>query len=74
MSKYKIIGDLDYVAGHLRYGHYELTIDKERWDCMNIEEQEETLRFEGDLIIDDYSVEHTGDIYDVTVVNYKGGK
>jgi len=29
MGQYRIIGNLDYVQGHLRYGHFELYVDKE---------------------------------------------
>lgn len=39
MAKYKITGELDYVQGHLRYGHLELTVDKEKWDAMTEDEQ-----------------------------------
>ena len=66
MAKYKIIGELDYVQGHLRYGHLELKIDKEVWDRMPEEEQKEYLLECGKLKIDDYSVNDRGDITEIT--------
>jgi len=66
MSKYKITGDLDYIQGHLRYGHYELEIDKQKWDSMNEDEQKEYLEDCGDLIVDDYEIEDRGDICEIT--------
>ena len=66
MSKYRVIGELDYVQGHLRHGHLELEINKEKWDEMTEEEQKEYLAECGDLIIDDYSVNDKGDITKIT--------
>ncbi len=65
MGQYRIIGNLDYVQGHLRYGHFELYVDKEIWDGMSEKEQEEYMRDHGDLIVDDWSIEDYGDIYEI---------
>lgn len=67
MSKYKIIGHLDYVQGHLRYGHLELEIEKEKWDSMTKDEQKEYLDECGDLIVDDWEVDGRGDIFDIDI-------
>lgn len=65
MEQYRIIGNLDYVQGHLRYGHFELYVDKEIWDNMSKDEQEEYIRDYGDLIVDDWSINGYGDIYEI---------
>lgn len=65
MSKIRVTSSLDYVMGHLRYGHLEMEIEKEKWKSMSEEEQRECLVDEGELIIDDYSVDDMGDMGDI---------
>lgn len=55
--KLKITQDLDYVEGHLRYGHMKLEIDKEEWDKMTKVEQEEYFEDNAEVIIDDYEID-----------------
>lgn len=66
MARYRVTGALDYVQGHLRYGHFELEVDKEEWDKLSQEEQKERLKDYGELIIDDWEIDGTGDIYEIT--------
>ena len=62
MSKYLVYAPVDYVIGHLRYGHFEAEIeipddklDDEEWIL-------EAVRDAGELIIDDFEVDGYGDI------------
>ena len=62
MSKYLVYAPVDYVIGHLRYGHFEAEIeipddklDDEEWIL-------EAVREDGELIIDDFEVDGYGDI------------
>ena len=62
MSKYLVYAPVDYVIGHLRYGHFEAEIEipddklnDEKWII-------EMVRHAGELIIDDFEVDGYGDI------------
>lgn len=62
MSKYLVYAPVDYVIGHLRYGHFEAEIEIPD-DKLNDEEWIlEMVREEGELIIDDFEVDGYGDI------------
>lgn len=73
-KKVKFNIPLDYIAGHLRYGHLEGTLDLTEEEFKELEE--DPLEFidnndildDLDLIIDDYRVEDWGG---PTEVNYK---
>jgi hypothetical protein len=67
MSKIRVIGNLDYVQGYLKYGHLELEIDKEEWSKMSKENQEEYLIDCGELVIDDWEVNDRGDLNDIVI-------
>lgn len=63
-----ITAEVEYVQGHLRYGHYELRLtDKEfeKFKDMSCDEQESYVRKEGHLVIDDYYVDDIGPITDM---------
>lgn len=64
---YRITANVDYVMGHLRYGHYELEIKKEEWDEISDDEKEDYIRECGDFIVDDWSVEDIGEIENITL-------
>ena len=51
----KIIADVDYVAGHIRYGHWELKLsDKEYNKYKNLSEKDKISWIEdGNFIVDD---------------------
>ena len=60
--KFKVYADVDYVMGHLRYGHLEGTIE-----CESVEKLKELLKDKYfyrnlEIVVDDYSVEDYGDI------------
>ena len=62
MSKYLIYAPVDYVIGHLRYGHFEAEIEIPD-DKLNDEEWIlEMVCEKGELIIDDFEVDGYGDI------------
>lgn len=62
MSKYFVYAPVDYVVGHLRYGHYEAEIEIPD-DKLNDEDWIiDTVREEGELIIDDFEVDGYGEI------------
>lgn len=71
MAKYNINANVDYVMGHLRYGHYEGTIDeKDLPDGITIEDlmEDPSLIKDYDLtdflefIIDDVYIDEIGPI------------
>lgn len=62
-----ITGELDYVQGYLRYGHFELCLSDEdfkKFKSLPEREQKEWLS-DGELIIDSYSVDDRGEITDI---------
>lgn len=62
MSKYLIYAPVDYVMGHLRYGHFEAEIEIPD-DKLNDEQWIlEAVRNWGELIVDDYEVDGYGEI------------
>ena len=62
MSKYLVYAPVDYVIGHLRYGHFEAEIEIPD-DKLNDEEWIlYMVREEGELIIDDFEVDGYGDM------------
>ena len=64
----KIIADVDYVTGHLRYGHWELELtDEEYNEYKNLSEEDKIswIEEEGEFIIDDYEVDDIGTITEI---------
>ena len=62
MSKYLIYAPVDYVIGHLRYGHFEAEIEIPDDKLNDKEWILYMVREEGELIIDDFEVDGYGDI------------
>ena len=65
-----ICGDLDYINGYLIYGHLEMELnneDFEKFKSLSLEEQKEWLLNEGQVEVDNYSLEDYGSI---TGINY----
>lgn len=62
MSKYLIYAPVDYVIGHLRYGHFEAEIEIPDDKLNDKDWILEAVREEGELIIDDFEVDGHGDI------------
>lgn len=66
MKKFRVSVSTEYVAGHLRYGHYELEIEAE-----NLEKAKEYINSKigknyiqdvGEFEVDDYEVDDIGDL------------
>lgn len=65
-----ICGELEYVQGFLRDGHFEMELndeDFEKFKSLSLKEQKEWLEDEGCLKIDSYRIEDRGSI---TRINY----
>ncbi len=65
-----ITANIDYVQGHLRYGHYELILDKtelKEFKQISKEDQISWIEEEGEFILDEYRIEDRGDITDITI-------
>jgi hypothetical protein len=62
MSKYLVYAPIDYVIGHLRYGHFEAEIEIPDDKLNDKGWILEMVREEGELIIDDFEVDGYGDI------------
>lgn len=62
MKQYRISVPVDYISGHLCYGHKEIVIetDKELTKEEALEMAQEARDW--DLVVDDYSVEDYGDL------------
>ena len=67
----KIIADVDYVTGHLRYGHWELELsDKDYNEYKNLSEEDKISWIEdGKFIVDDYEVDDIGIITEIREYN-----
>lgn len=60
MKKFKVTIPLDYVQGHLRYGHLEAIVDAETAEEAEKMVKEAPLKH-GWVEVDDYSIEDYGD-------------
>ena len=63
-----VIGNVDYIDGYLRYGHFELDLDNEdleEFKKLINEEKIQYLKENGILIIDDYRINDYGEITDI---------
>jgi len=56
MKLYKVFQDLDYVSGHLRYGHLEGTVEAESAEEAIALVKDDPLGYLS-IIIDDYELE-----------------
>jgi hypothetical protein len=66
----KVLADIDYLIGHLRYGHYELTLNDaqfKEFENYTDSEKKEYIRDNGELVLDDYSVDNIGDIVSINI-------
>lgn len=61
MKKYKVTIPLDYVQGHLRYGHLEGIVEVENEEELKKLIESKDVRDYLDMEIDDYSVDDYGD-------------
>lgn len=70
-----LIAKVEYVAGHLRSGHYELKLTDDEYrefENMSDEDQESYIKRRGSLIVDDfyniYFVDDIGPITDTHII------
>lgn len=64
----KIIADVDYVTGHLRYGHYKLNLsDREYEEYKNLSEEDKIswIEDDGEFIVDDCEIDDIGTITEI---------
>jgi hypothetical protein len=67
---HNIVANLEYVMGHLRYGYLHLNLDEDEYQefmTMSKEEKKDFIWGKGDIIIDDYEIDDTGDIDEVYI-------
>lgn len=57
MPKIKLTQELDYISGHLRYGHLELVVDADRWNSLSEEDKKAFFSEKSVIVVDDYEVE-----------------
>lgn len=73
MKKVHIYAPVNYLAGHLRYGHFEGDLELTDEEFVKFKENpvdfinDEKCYFDLDLIVDDYEIDDRGDI---DCVNY----
>ena len=59
--KYRVTQDIDYVNGHLRYGHFEGVIEVDSEEELKEKLKDPDFRDYLDLVIDDYRVYDIGE-------------
>lgn len=63
-KKYLITADVDYITGHLRYGHYEGELTEEQYqEYLSLTSEKDRKDFITDiceLVIDSYSIDDRG--------------
>ena len=67
-KEYRIVAELDYAAGYLRTGHYEVCVsgaELKEFCNMSRAEKEEFIGDNGEMVIDDYDINDHGDIGDI---------
>ena len=67
----KIIADVDYVAGYLRCGHYELELNDEEYKEYKSLSEEDKISWieDGNFIVHDYEVDDIGPITEIREYN-----
>lgn len=62
-KKYLITAPVDYVMGHLRYGHFEGVLELTDEELESIKQNPDILRdYDVELFIDDWEIDGYGDI------------
>jgi hypothetical protein len=60
--KFYVSADVDYVVGHLRYGHFEGVVEAESEEELKEMMKDRYFHHRLDLVVDDYEVDDYGDI------------
>lgn len=66
-----LIAEVEYVAGHLRSGHYELKLTDDEYrefENMSDEDQKSYIKRRGSLIVHDFCVNDIGPITDTYII------
>ena len=68
--KFRVTANLDWVSGHLRYGHLEGIVEAESEEALELKIKNPDFRYILDLVVDDYEVDDYGDVgeYEITKV------
>ena len=67
-----IIADVDYVTGHLRYGHWELKLtdeDYKKYKNLSEEDKISWIEEDGEFIVDNYRIDDIGTITEIREEN-----
>ena len=81
MVEVTVVANVDYIMGYLKYGHYEGTLrltDEEYQEFLAnptsfVKDNRDKFMDDLELIVDDWSIEDVGDIYDVDILGAEGG-
>ena len=60
--KFKVTANVDYVMGHLRYGHLEGIIEAKSEEKLKEMLKDPDVRYDLELVVDDYEVDDYGNI------------
>lgn len=67
-KKYFIMAPVDYIIGHLRYGHFEGVVELSDDELIKIKQNPNLLReYDLELLVDDWEIDGYGDIDASTV-------
>jgi hypothetical protein len=67
-KRYYITADLDYIQGHLRWGHLEGTVELTDEELARLKKDPQFAKKLGlDTKVDDYEVDDVGDVDSITV-------
>lgn len=73
-KKYLVHADVDWIQGHLRFGHFEGEFTEEQYqEYINLpsEEKKEYIRDVCNLIVDDWSIESYDDPSNIEITQIK---
>ena len=62
-----ITASIDYISGHLRYGHKELEIAESIWNAMSKDEQKDYFSDKAKVVVDDYEIDDYGDVGEMEI-------
>ena len=62
MKKFTVGKDFDYLQGHLRYGHAEITVEAESEEEAKTKAEEYFANGDYRIIVDDFEIEDHGDL------------
>lgn len=68
--KYQVTGNVEYVMGHLRYGHYEGILDLTEEEVQKLQQNPHLLRNEDyvddlEFVIDGWAIDDSGPVYEI---------